>query len=157
MSQLQMFKLLDEHWGHGGFLDWLLFIRVEYTKRRDVILDACEKYLPKQVVSWKPPMAGMFHWMQIAWQKHPHASTKSITELEEEIFLTSIDHGALVMRGSWFYAQNDVAHDTLFFRATYAAAPFEQIQEAIRRFGEAVRESFGLAEGKESNGNGVEK
>jgi len=40
--------------------------------------------------------------------------------------------------------QNDVEHDTLFFRATYAAAPFEKIQEAIRRFGDAVRVSFGL-------------
>jgi aromatic amino acid aminotransferase I len=60
MSQLVLFKLLDEHWGHEGYLDWLLFIRMEYTKRRDVILDACEKYLPREVVSWKPPMAGMF-------------------------------------------------------------------------------------------------
>ena len=60
MSQLLLFKLLDEHWGHGGYLDWLIFIRLEYTKRRDVILGACEKYLPREVVSWKPPMAGMF-------------------------------------------------------------------------------------------------
>jgi aromatic amino acid aminotransferase I len=60
MSQLILFKLLDEHWGHGGYLDWLIHIRLEYTRRRDVILDACEKYLPKEVVSWKPPMAGMF-------------------------------------------------------------------------------------------------
>jgi aromatic amino acid aminotransferase I len=58
--------------------------------------------------------------------------------------MASIEQGALVMRGSWFYAQNDVEHDTLFFRATYAAAPFEKIDEAIRRFGDAVRVSFGL-------------
>lgn len=60
ISQLVLFKLLDEHWGHGGYLDWLLFIRTEYTKRRNVILDACERHLPKDIVSWKPPMAGMF-------------------------------------------------------------------------------------------------
>jgi len=60
MSQLILFKLLDEHWGHGGYLDWLIHIRLEYTKRRDVILDACEKFLPREVVSWRPPMAGMF-------------------------------------------------------------------------------------------------
>ncbi|KAF2146858.1 uncharacterized protein K452DRAFT_283059 [Aplosporella prunicola CBS 121167] len=144
MSQLILFKLLDEHWGHPGYLEWLIHIRKEYTQRRDVILDACEKYLPKDVVSWKPPMAGMFHWLKIEWQKHPHAHEKSIPELEEEIFLASIDHGALVMRGSWFYAENDIAHDTMYFRATYAAAPFDKIQEAIRRFGEALRESFKL-------------
>lgn len=66
-----------------------------------------------------------------------------------------IEHGALVMRGSWFYAEKDVEHDTMFFRATYAAAPFEKIQEAIRRFGEAVRESFRLEKHVEENGNGV--
>lgn len=78
------------------------------------------------------------------WQEHPHAKTKTVDEIEEEIFIASIDHGALVMRGSWFYAENDIPHDTMFFRATYAAAPFEKIQEAIKRFGDAVRESFGI-------------
>lgn len=60
MSQLILFKLLDEHWGHPGYIDWLIHIRKEYTHRRDVMLRACDKYLPKDVVSWKPPMAGMF-------------------------------------------------------------------------------------------------
>ena len=68
--------------------------------------------------------------------------------------MASIDQGALVMRGSWFYAENDVQHDTMFFRATYAAAPFDKIQEAIERFGEAVKVSFGLVEEKRI-GNGV--
>ncbi|QDS67717.1 hypothetical protein FKW77_005735 [Venturia effusa] len=152
MSQMLLFKLLDEHWGHPGYLDWLIHIRLEYTKRRDVILDACEKYLPREFVSWVPPMAGMFHWMKIDWRKHPHASTKSIEQIDEELFMSSINHGALVMRGSWFYANADENHDTLFFRATFAAAPFEKIQEAIRRFGDAVRESFGVLE---NGSNGV--
>ena len=60
MSQLILYKLLDEHWGHTGYLDWLIHIRMEYTQRRNVILAACEKYLPTEVVSWKNPAAGMF-------------------------------------------------------------------------------------------------
>jgi aromatic amino acid aminotransferase I / 2-aminoadipate transaminase len=59
-SQLLMFKLLDVHWGHGGYLDWLKHIRKEYTARRDVIVQACERHLPKEVVRWAPPRAGMF-------------------------------------------------------------------------------------------------
>ena len=59
------------------------------------------------------------------------------------------------MRGSWFLAEKNVAHDTMFMRATYAAAPSDKINEAIRRFGEAVRESFGLTEG-EGKGEPVE-
>lgn len=60
MSQLLLFKLLEEHWGHAAYLDWLIHIRLEYTQRRNVILGACERFLPRDVVSWNPPMAGMF-------------------------------------------------------------------------------------------------
>jgi len=59
-AQIILFKLLDEQWGHGGYLDWLIHIRTEYTSRRNVLLDACHKYLPESVVSWAPPAAGMF-------------------------------------------------------------------------------------------------
>lgn len=82
--------------------------------------------------------------MKIDWQKHPNASKKSVNELEEEIFLANIDHGALAMRGSWFVGERDKELDTMFFRTTYAAAPSDKITEAIRRLGESMRDSFGL-------------
>ncbi|KAK4185536.1 PLP-dependent transferase, partial [Podospora australis] len=59
-SQVILHKLLDETWGHDGYLRWLMNLRGEYTKRRDTLLAACEKYLPKEVVSWGVPKAGMF-------------------------------------------------------------------------------------------------
>lgn len=67
LSQLALFKLLDEHWGHEGYLSWLLHIRSEYTKRRDFTIDACERYLPRGIVSWKPAQAGMF----VSAEQHP--------------------------------------------------------------------------------------
>lgn len=60
LSQVVLHKLLDEHWGHEGYFRWLMNMRIEYTKRRDVILGACEEFLPKEVVGWCPPAAGMF-------------------------------------------------------------------------------------------------
>lgn len=59
-SMALVYKLLDEEWGHEGYLRWLMNIQLEYTKRRDVILAACEEYLPRDIVSWTPPAAGMF-------------------------------------------------------------------------------------------------
>jgi aromatic amino acid aminotransferase I len=59
-SQIILYKMLDEKWGHEGYLRWLMNLRLEYSKRRDVILAACEKYLPGDIVSWNPPAAGMF-------------------------------------------------------------------------------------------------
>lgn len=145
ISQLVLFKLLDESWGHGGYLDWLIKIRMEYTERRDSILKACETYLPRDLVSWVAPSAGMFLWLEIDYKKHPHFTDKTLLEIEEEIFLKNIAHGTLLMCGSWFVAEQKAGKDTLFFRATYAAAPADQINEAIKRFGAAIRDSFGLA------------
>lgn len=59
-SQLILYKLLDETWGHEGYLQWLMNLRLEYTKKRDRLLAACEEYLPRDIVSWTPPVAGMF-------------------------------------------------------------------------------------------------
>ncbi|KAF2723299.1 PLP-dependent transferase [Polychaeton citri CBS 116435] len=144
VSQLMLFKLLDEHWGHGGYLDWLIHIRMEYTARRNVMLEACDRYLPKEIVSWVPPMAGMFHWMKIDHTKHPSHPSKSIEEIEDEIFHKNIECGVLLMKGSWFCAERDAEITSLFFRATYAAAPFDKIQEAIKRLGESISETFGV-------------
>jgi aromatic amino acid aminotransferase I len=144
ISQLVLYKLLEDHWGHAGYLDWLIHIRMEYTARRDAILTACERYLPKDIVSWVPPMAGMFHWMEIDYTKHPSYPEKSMDDIEDELFLKNVDHGTLLMKGSFFYAEEDVEKDKMFFRATYAAAPFDKIQEAIKRFGDAVRDTFGI-------------
>lgn len=146
MTQLILFKLLDEHWGHAGYLDWLMHLRNEYTRRRGVMLGACETHLPRAVVAWRAPMAGMFHWLEVRVDKHPLFGRKSVEEIEERVFQASIAKGALVMKGSWFYADNETVHGTMFFRATFAAAPFEMIDEGIRRFGEALREEFGLTD-----------
>lgn len=60
LSQLVFFKLLDEAWGHENYFKWLIHLRMEYTERRNVILEACEKYIPKSVANWHAPAAGMF-------------------------------------------------------------------------------------------------
>ncbi|KFY86639.1 hypothetical protein V500_07502 [Pseudogymnoascus sp. VKM F-4518 (FW-2643)] len=144
LSQIALFKLLDEHWGHTGYFDWLMYIREEYTKRRDFMIQVCDRYLPRSIISWKPPMAGMFLWLKVDWSRHPCARTESITKIEEDIWLECIEHGSLVARGSWFYAEADKLHDDMFFRLTFAAAPLDKIEEAVLRLGLALNKSFGL-------------
>jgi aromatic amino acid aminotransferase I len=79
------------------------------------------------------------------WHLHPHAKTRQIIDIEDEIFHAAIEQGVLVSRGSWFAAEkfNFVPKD-LFFRATFAAASEEKMTEAIERYGVAVRASFGV-------------
>ncbi|KAL2199182.1 pyridoxal phosphate-dependent transferase [Corynascus similis CBS 632.67] len=143
-SQAILHKLLDERWGHEGYLRWLMNLQVEYTKRRNTMAAACDEFLPKEVVSWNPPRAGMFQWLKVNHELHPQVSTKSILDIEEEIFNSCIAKGVLVARGSWFRAEQDVPPSGLYFRATFAAATPANMREAIRRLGEAIRESYQL-------------
>ncbi|KAL1963130.1 hypothetical protein VTN77DRAFT_8673 [Rasamsonia byssochlamydoides] len=145
ISQIVLYKLLDEQWGHAGYLDWLVHLRMEYTQRRDIIVQACEKYLPTEIASWVPPSAGMFHWIQVDWRKHPGFKQGwKHDAIEESIFKAAVDKGVLVSCGSWFKADRTAEEEKMFFRTTFAAAPGEKITEAIKRFGEALRAEFGL-------------
>ncbi|KUJ23980.1 PLP-dependent transferase [Mollisia scopiformis] len=145
ISQIILFKLLDEHWGHAGYLQWLINLRMEYTSRRDVLLAACEKFLPRDLVTWDPPAAGMFLWLKVDHTKHPAVSTKPLLDIEEEIYLAAVEEGVLVAKGSWFIAQRGgFVSQELFFRATFAAESEEKMAFAIERFGVAVRKNFGL-------------
>ena len=164
MAQIILFKLLDEAWGHKGFLEWLMYIRAEYTQRRDIIVDACERHLPKEICSWVPPTAGMFHWISVDWTRHPTAKDKEyggtrtlpkvLEAIEDSIFHAAVGRGVLCSKGSWFRAEKGTDHE-LFFRTTFAAASAQQIEEAIKRFGEALRQEFRLDQ-KVANGGSTQ-
>ncbi|KAJ5776621.1 uncharacterized protein N7511_001632 [Penicillium nucicola] len=145
IAQIALFKLLDEHWGHSGYLDWLINLRMSYTARRDSLVHACEKHLPREIAHWVAPAAGMFHWIEVDWHKHPGLKAgKTHAQIEEEIFLSSVEAGVLLSRGSWFKPDHDTVEEKMFFRATFAAASSEKIDEAISRFAGSLRAQFGL-------------
>lgn len=149
-----LYNLLEQNWGHKGFLEWLMYIRAEYTRRRDIIVNACEAHLPTEVASWVPPKAGMFHWIHVDVTQHPLYKSRAgdggvdyatLQEIEESIFLAAVEQNVLIARGSWFRAQRGSDRE-LFFRTTFAAAPADNIIDAISKVGTAIRKEFGLEE-----------
>jgi aromatic amino acid aminotransferase I / 2-aminoadipate transaminase len=58
--------------------------------------------------------------------------------------LSAVENKVLLSRGSWFKADRKAVMEKMFFRATYAAASSEKIDEAIARFAKCLREQFGL-------------
>jgi aromatic amino acid aminotransferase I len=82
--------------------------------------------------------------MKINWQKHSEAKTKGIGEIESTLFDACIEQRVLLTPGSWFCAERNAHHEDMFFRATFAAAPADQMSEAIKRFGIAIRAIFKL-------------
>jgi aromatic amino acid aminotransferase I len=81
-------------------------------------------------------------WFKVNPAEHPDFGRKGISAIEKEIFQACIERGVLLSLGSWFRAERHAPHKDLFFRATFAAAESEQMGEAIRRFGEALRAVF---------------
>ncbi|KAJ5776305.1 aromatic amino acid aminotransferase [Penicillium nucicola] len=147
VSQLMIYKLLDEHWGHSGYLDRLMELQRSYAVRRNDMIRACEIYLPREVVTWEVPIAGMFHWIGVDWRKHPCAeSGLSPEDIEENVFQAAVQAGVLLCRGSWFRAGGRAIEGSLYFRTTYAAAESHKISEAVKRLGKAFRLEFQLAE-----------
>jgi aromatic amino acid aminotransferase I len=83
-------------------------------------------------------------WFKVDHTKYPSTRTKTLLELEDEVFLAAIDEGVLVSKGSWFIAERETfVPRELFLRATFAAASEENMTKAIERFGVAVRKIFG--------------
>lgn len=76
IAQIILYKMLDETWGHAGYLDWLIDLRMQYTHRRDILLSACDKHLPQEVASWTAPAAGMF--VSLIPSPFPHTKPQSI-------------------------------------------------------------------------------
>ncbi|CAG8104924.1 unnamed protein product [Penicillium olsonii] len=164
VSQLMIYKLLDEHWGHSGYLRRLMELQKSYAVRRRDMIRACEIYLPREAVSWEVPIAGMFvsvvsavwrqsltnrmqHWIGVDWRKHPRArSGLSPEDIEESVFQAAVQAGVLLCRGSWFRAGGKAIEGSLYFRTTYAAAESHEIFEAVNRLGKALKLEFKITE-----------
>ncbi|ETS80128.1 hypothetical protein PFICI_07657 [Pestalotiopsis fici W106-1] len=142
-SQLMLWKLLDETWGHDGYMKWLCQMSKHYQRRRDVLLNACEEFLPRDIVTWDVPQAGMFIWIKVQHQKCSNTIESTAIELEEKIFDHAIANGVLCARGSWFRVDSQKPLQEIFFRITFASAEEETMKVAIQRLSAAIRQSFG--------------
>ncbi|PWY75195.1 PLP-dependent transferase, partial [Aspergillus sclerotioniger CBS 115572] len=148
-SQWMTWKLLDECWGHQGFLNWLDSLSLEYRVRRDILLDACDRYLPQQICSWVAPTYGMFLWISLDWQKHPRFQKSMvqedphshIAEIETGIGSQALMEGVQTTPGSLFGC-NRPPLKTLHFRMTFAAAAREDLEEGVKIFADVVKREF---------------
>ena len=85
-------------------------------------------------------------WIKVNWAEHPDIGYKDLATIENEIFSACIERGVLLSPGSWFRVERRAVQEELFFRATFAAAESEHMDEAIRRFGETLRAVFRTSE-----------
>lgn len=149
---------LFQKWGQGGYFDWLMGLRAEYTHKRDVAIDTMYVHFPQEVVHIIPPVAGMFFIVKLDASKHPKFKEfgEDPLKVEDAVYKKGIEMGCVMVPGSWFKSEGitnppqpkipeDEEHrHTIFFRGTYAAVPLENLKEGLEKFGKAIKVEFGL-------------
>lgn len=146
---------LLNRWDQDGYINWLIELRHEYTLKRNWCLDSCYRHLPQELVTLSPPSAGMFFTVSIDSSRHPHFCSlfeSNPSLVEQHIYEKCVANGVLVALGSWFKVngpecmQPKICHGTnITFRGTFAAVDPKRMEQALKKFGETLREEFEVA------------
>lgn len=102
-------------------------IRDHYRKKRDTMIEALERYMPKEV-RWTKPEGGLFLWVTL-----PEGADT------ERMFPKALERNVAYVIGSPFFVDG-TGQNTM--RLSFAIATPEQIEEGIRRLAEVVREEL---------------
>lgn len=119
-------RALNTYLQVGNLQPHLERVRSAYQKRRDVMLEAAERYFPK-TARWQIPTGGLYLWIQMDTDG-PRAT---------DLYLKALNYGAAFAIGSVFFAYNPSLYT---MRLNYAACTPEEIEEGMRRLGKAWRE-----------------
>jgi 2-aminoadipate transaminase len=102
-------------------------IKEVYRKRRNVMLEALEKYMPKDIKYVKTE-GGLFIWLQL-----------KETIDTKVIFEEAVKRDVAFVPGHSFYAK-DVRKN--YMRLNYSSMSEELIEEGIKRLSEVIREYY---------------
>lgn len=121
MNQMVLEKVLDE-----GIDSHLASLRAIYRERRDVMLRALSKYMPKEV-SWTKPNGGFFIWLTLP--SHLNGRT---------CFAQAIEKAQVaVVPGQSFYADKSVENTV---RLSFSTNSIDKIEEGIHRLAQVIYE-----------------
>lgn len=98
-----------------------------YGKRKNVMVEAMEKYFPEEV-TFTNPEGGLFLW--VSMPEHINA---------REIGMKAIEKKVAFVPGGAFYAENPEENH---FRLNYSCMPEDKIEEGIKRLGEVLKEAL---------------
>ena len=101
-------------------------IRRLYARKRQVMLEALKKYMPKGV-TWTKPEGGLFLWVKLP----KRMST-------DDLFPKAAENGVVYVKGSAFYC-NGKGQNTMRLNFSYPSE--EQIEEGIKRLAKMIKEN----------------
>ncbi|KAI5360086.1 Putative aminotransferase, class I/classII, pyridoxal phosphate-dependent transferase, major [Septoria linicola] len=136
-SQIMMYKLLDQNWGHLGFIEWLRKLSTSYRSSRDALIEACERWLPS-CCDWDVPSSGMMIWVRTKLSADMLESRLEARAVEDAIHASAVARGLQMSKGTWFAVRPEQQGDEMAFRLTFAAAPKDSFDAGMKCFRDAV-------------------
>lgn len=139
-SQVLMYKLLEETWGHVGFIEWTRQLSNGYRSSRDALLESCELHLPI-CCKWSVPTCGMMVWIHVDHTQS--GSSEASSFVEDSIHALTTAQGLQMSKGSWFHVDDgsNQRRNEVTFRLTFAAAPKATFDAGMAIFRDAVNET----------------
>jgi len=112
------------HTAHGFLDEHIAATREIYRRRRDAMLNALEREMPKGV-RWTTPQGGFFLWLTLP------EGYDTDTMLPE-----ATDRGVIFLPSTWFYPDRSW---TRSMRLNFSSQPEERIAVAMRRLAETIQ------------------
>ena len=124
----------------GSYYQHVEKLRGSYRIKRDRILQALERYMPKVPgLQWTHPHGGLYVWMTFPEQID--------TRREGEMFQTCLKRGVLYVPGDYCMQADDSGRvATNHLRLSFGAVPLERIEPGIEALATVVREQLSLTE-----------
>jgi len=117
--------IADKFIRDGHMEKYLDRVRKVYKEKKDAMLNAMEKYFPREV-TWTKPHGGMFVWAQTP----PYIDT-------DALFVEAVKEKKVAyVVGSAFYPYGE---DKNHMRLNFTLSTLEQIEEGIKRLGELLQ------------------
>lgn len=80
--------------------------------------------------------------MRVNLERYPNFRQRKPALIENEIYHSAIEKGALIIPGSWFRANPDIEVQEVTFRVSFAPIPAADIVEMMKRFSAALKAVF---------------
>ncbi|OAX41341.1 PLP-dependent transferase [Rhizopogon vinicolor AM-OR11-026] len=98
------------------------------------------------MLSFVPPVAGMFVWMKLHLDQHPSFSPGDENALEMKLWTKLAENGVLFAPG-WMFSAKELTGDTDHadsghFRVSFSNVEFPDLKKAVTIFGRVIREFF---------------
>ena len=117
----------DEFIRQGHLQSYLNLVRKTYKRKKDVMLEALEKYFPEET-EWTKPAGGMFVWVTVP----EYIDTTAM-------FTEAVKEKVAYVIGSAFYPHGEDRHH---MRLNFTLPTSEQIDEGIKRLGNLLKKKI---------------